>query len=182
MRDFRFSESEWDVISTELVRIGRLKDQNDRESLEFICGGFTKWRPRLGKNIPKPKAHQEAWLEVADAARQLKRALADLRRVDASAFESWASELPELIEIAKTAAKLELIGARPKVTNKQDPMRDRFVMRLAGAWAGYGGQISHAENGPCLRFLMAVTASALKKAGEKPMNPGTIQGIIRRVK
>ena len=74
------------------------------------------------------------------------------------------------MEAAEGAAEFEMAGAR-NVSNAADPMRDGFVKQLAMIWKGYGGRISHAEDGPLIRFLSAVTAPALIWAGEKPMTP-----------
>jgi hypothetical protein len=58
---FHFTESEWDKISVELGRTGRLKCEGDRQILEMICGHFAQLRPRLGRNAPTPARARDAW-------------------------------------------------------------------------------------------------------------------------
>jgi hypothetical protein len=45
---FHFTESEWDKISVELGRTGRLKCEGDHQILEMICGDFAQLRPPVG--------------------------------------------------------------------------------------------------------------------------------------
>ena len=191
MDAFRFTESEWDKISVELGRTGRLKCEGDRQILEIICGDFAQLRPRLGRNAPTPARAQAAWNKVAVAAHKLDVAIKGLRVAGAADFTfldnhqggvaGWAAQLPFIVEAAKDAAQLEMAGGR-KVSNAADPMRDELVKQLAMIWKGYGGQISYAEDGPLLRFLSAATASALIWADEEPMTTDMLRESVRRIR
>ena len=55
LSEFRFTESQWDAISAQLERTGRLKNDGDRQILEMICNHFAQLRPRLKRNAPTPK-------------------------------------------------------------------------------------------------------------------------------
>jgi hypothetical protein len=194
MDDFRFTESQWDEISAAFARTGRLKCEEDRQILEMICGPFAQLRPRLGRNTPTPARARAAWRKVAAAAHKLDLAIAGLRdagaadfavldaghQVGTASWKTWSKQLSLLKQAADWAAELEMAGAR-KVSNAADPMRDGLVKQLAMIWKSYGGRISHAEDGPLVRFLSAVTAPALNFAGESPMTTEAIQGAVRRL-
>ena len=194
MDAFHFTESQWDDISAELARVGRLNDPHDRQMLEVICNHFAQLRPRLKRNTPTPKKARRAWGKVAMAAHELDAAIAGLPAAGAASFtlldwldgqqgewKSWSAQLPKLKEAAYWAAELEMAGVR-KVSNAADPMCDGFVKQLAMIWKSYGGRISHAEDGPLIRFLSAVTAPALIWADEKPMSTDTLRGSVRRIR
>jgi hypothetical protein len=188
---FHFTESEWDKISVELGRTGRLKCEGDRQILEMICGAFAQLRPRLGRNAPTPARARDAWGKVAAAARKLEVAIAGLRAAGAADFTfldnhqggmaGWAAQLPFIVEAAKGAAQLEMGGTRT-VSNAADPMCDGFVKQLALIWVSYGGRISHTEDGPLIRFLSAATAPALFWADEEPMTTDALRGSVRRIR
>ena len=89
--------------------------------------------------------------------------------------------MPLLKQAADWAAELEMAGVRT-VSNAADPMRDGFVKQLTMIWKSYGGRISHAEDGPLIRFLSAVTAPVLILAGEEPMTADALRGIVRRIR
>jgi hypothetical protein len=190
MGAFGFTERQWDEISAELARTGRLKD-GDRQMLEMICEDFVQLRPRLGRNAPKPAKARDAWRKVAVAAHKLDVAIAGLRAAGAADLTfldghqgeaaRWAAQLPLLKHAAQRAAELEMLGVGT-VSNNADPMRDMFVKRLAMFWKGYGGRISHAEDGPLVRFLIAVTAPALMSVNEEPMTLEAIQATVRRIR
>jgi hypothetical protein len=191
MDAFRFTECQWDEISAELGRIGRLKDEGDREMLEMICGQFAQMRPRLGRGAPTPTKARDAWLKVAAAARKLDLAIANLPAAGAADFtfldnhqggwKSWLAQLQLLKQGANWAAKIEMAGTY-SVSNRTDPTRDAFVKQLATIWEGYGGRISHANDGPLFRFLRAVTTPALKSAGERPIKTEALKWSIRRIR
>jgi DUF971 family protein len=187
---FRFTESQWDEISTALGRTGRLQCEEDRQILEMICEHFAQLRPRLGYNVPTPIRARNAWRKVAAAAQKLDLAIADLRAAGAADFTfldnhqggwaSWSAQLHLLKQEANWAAELEMAGVH-KISNKADPMRDAFVNQLATIWKDYGGRISNAEDGPLIRFLSAVTAPALIWTGEKPMKAEALKWSVRRI-
>jgi hypothetical protein len=194
MGDFRFTDDQWDEISVEFGRIGRLKNDGDRQLLEMICNSFAQLRPRLGRNTPTPAKARDSWHEIAAEARKLETAIAGLRAAGAADFtlldwlddghrggwKNWSEQLSLLKHAADWAAEIEIARAR-NVSNRADPMRDGFVKQLAMIWKGYGGRISHAEGGPCFRFLSAATAPVLICAGEDPMTADTLRGIVRRI-
>ena len=150
--------------------------------------------PRLGRNTPTPAKARDAWHEIAAEARKLEAAIAGLRAAGAADFafidwlddghrdgwKNWSEQLSLLKQAADWAAEFEIATAR-KVSNAADPMRDGLVKQLAMIWNSYGGRISHAEDGPLLRFLSAATAPALIWAGEKPMSDDTLRGIVRHI-
>jgi hypothetical protein len=191
MDAFRFTESQWDEISAELGRTGRLKCEEDRQILEMICGHFAQLRPRLGRGAPTPVRARAAWGKVAVAAHKLDVAITGLRAAGAADFTfldnhqggmaGWAAQLPFIVEAAKGAAQLEMAGAHT-ISNKTDPMRDGLVKQLAMIWKSYGGRISHAEDGPLIRFLSAATAPALIWADEEPMTTDALRGSVRRIR
>jgi len=78
---------------------------------------------------------------------------------------------------ASWAAKIEMAGART-VTNNADPLLDGFVHRLAAIWKECGGQITHGEDGPLIRFLSAVTAPTLAWVGKKPLTIDKLRGVF----
>jgi hypothetical protein len=189
--DFHFSESQWDQVSAELGRTGRLKNEGDRQTLEMVCDLFAQSRPRLGRGAPTPERARGAWRKVAVAAHRLDGAITGLRAAGAADFTildnhqggvaGWAAQLPFIVEAAKGAAQLEMAGVHT-ISNKADPMRDAFVKRLAAIWKSCGGQISHAADGPLIRFLSAATAPALIWANEKPMTSDALRGSVRRIR
>jgi hypothetical protein len=189
MGDFRFADDQWDKISVEFGRIGRLKYEGDRKMLEMICDHFAQLRPGLGRGAPTPARARNAWRKVAAAAHKLEVAIADLRAAGAADFAfldghrggaaSWSAQLPWLKQAADWAAECEMARVRT-VSNKADPMRDAFVRQLMMIWKGYGGRISHGD-GPLVRFLSAVTAPALIWAEEKPMTIDAVKGSVRRI-
>jgi hypothetical protein len=61
MGDFRFADDQWDKISVEFGRIGRLKYEGDRKMLEMICDHFAQLRPGLGRGAPTPARARNAW-------------------------------------------------------------------------------------------------------------------------
>ena len=191
---FHFTESEWDEISAELGRTGRMKCEEDRQILEMICNHFAQLRPKLGRNLPAPGKARDAWHKVATAASKLEAEIDGLRAAGAADFalldwlddghrggwKHWSEQLSLLKQAAAWAAEIELAGAR-KVSNAADPMCDGLVKQLAMIWKSYGGRISHAEDGPLLRFLRAVTAPTLIWASEKPMTRDALRGSVRRI-
>ena len=168
MDAFRFTDSQWDEISAELGQTGRPKGDSDRQILEMICDHFAQLRPRLGRNTPTPAKARDAWREIAAEARKLEAAIASLPAAGAADFafldwledghrggwKNWSEQLSLLKQAADGRAEIEIAGAR-KVSNAADPMRDGLVKQLARIWNSYGGRISHAEDGPLLRFLSA---------------------------
>jgi hypothetical protein len=190
MGTFHFTDNQWDEISAELARTGRLKYEGDRQMLEMICGGFAQLRPRLGRGAPTPARARKAWLKVAAAAHRLEVAIAGLRPAGAADFtvldghqggaERWLAELQLLKPAAEYWAELEMHRVRT-VANNADPMLDGFVKQLARIWKGHGGGIFHTEDGPLIRFLSAVTAPALEFAGEKPMTLDAVRWSVRRI-
>jgi hypothetical protein len=195
MDAFRFTDGQWDEISAEILRrTGRPKCEEDRQMLEMICNHFAQLRPRLGRNIPTPAKARDAWHEIAAEARKLEAAIASLPAAGAADFtlldwlydghrdgwKNWSEQLSLLKQAADWAAEFEIRTAR-KVSNAADPMLDGFVKQLAMIWKNYGGQISHAEDGPLLRFLRAVTAPVLIWASEEPMTPDALRASVRRI-
>lgn len=81
---------------------------------------------------------------------------------------------------AEKAAELEVHGA-PTVSNNADPMLDGFVKQLTNVWQEFGGHVTHSENGPLVRYLIATTKPVLASAGEQPMTVAAIQGSVRRI-
>ena len=94
---------------------------------------------------------------------------------------SWAARLPLVARDAKWAAELEMHGVRRVASNK-DPLRDGFLKQLVGIWSGFGGRVSHAANGPCVRFLATVSGAALRAAGEKPRTVDELRAAVRRLR
>jgi DUF971 family protein len=190
MAAFCFTESQWDEISAGLARIGRLKYEGDRRLLEMICGHFVQLRPRLGRAAPTPAKARNAWRRVAAAAHKLNVAIAGLRAAGAAEFTfldghqggaaGWVAQLPLLEHAAEWAAELEMLAARA-VSNNADPMRDALVGQLARFWVGSGGRLSHAKDGPLVRFLTAVMIPTLAAANENPMTVEAIRGTVRRM-
>jgi hypothetical protein len=189
MGPFRFSESDWNAISVEWARTGRPKDEGDREVLEIICEGFVRLRPKLRRNLPTPKRARAAWHKVATAAGKLEAAIEGLRPAGAADFtlldwfddghrhewKIWLEQLSLLKRAPYAAGEIELARART-ASNAADPMRDGLVKRLVTTWQGYGGRISHGEDGPLVRFLSAVMVSV----GE-PMTTDAVRGCVRRI-
>jgi hypothetical protein len=191
MDAFRFTQIQWDKISAVSGRTGRLKCEEDRQYLEMICNNFVQMRPR--RDIPTPAKARDAWGKVAAAAHKLEVAIAGLRAAGAADFavldacpvkaakwSAWSAQLALLKQAADWAAALEMAAPRT-VSNAADPMRDGFVKQLMVMWKGYGGRISHTEDGPLLRFLSAVTAPALNWADEEPMTTDALRGSVRRI-
>ena len=124
MDAFRFTDGQWDEISVELGRIGRLKDDSDRQILEMICNHFAQLRPRLGRNTPTPAKARDAWHEIAAAARKLEAAIAACPAAGAADFtfldwlelghrdgwKSWSEQLSLLKQAADWAAEIEMAG------------------------------------------------------------------------
>jgi hypothetical protein len=180
---FRFTDDEWTKIAGMLERVGRLRYDGDRRDLEFFCECFAQTRPRLGRNMPTPARARDAWFDVAAAAKRLQAAIAGLKPAGAADFTaaSWAAELPLVAQASKRAADLEMHGVR-REANNSDPFRDAFLRQLMRAWSGYGGRLSHARNGPCVRFLMAVSSTALEAAGEHSMTADELVAAVRRLR
>jgi hypothetical protein len=189
--EFHFTDDEWDEIAGLLERAGRLRYDGDRKMLESVCDGFARTRPTLGRGLPAPALARDAWLRVATAAHRLGAAIAGLRKAGAADFTfldnhqggmaSWAARLPLVARDAKGAAELEMHGVRRVASNK-DPLRDGFLKQLVVVWSGFGGRVSHAANGPCVRFLATVSGAALRAAGEKPMTVDELRAAVRRLR
>ena len=96
-------------------------------------------------------------------------------------WESWSAQLKLLKPEANWAAKIEMIDTRT-VTNNADPMLDGFVHHLARIWEERGGQITHGEDGPLIRFLSAVTTSTLAWVDKKPLTTYKLRGSVRRMR
>jgi hypothetical protein len=188
---FHFTDDEWDAIAGFLERVGRLRYDGDRETLETVCDGFAQTRPTLGRNSPAPARARDAWLRVATATQRLEAAIAGLRKAGAADFTvldnhqggvaSWAAQLPLVMRGAKEAAELEMQGVRRGASNS-DPLRDGFLKQLMVVWRGFGGRVSYAENGPCVRFLATVSGSALRAIGEKPLTVDKLRAAVRRLR
>jgi hypothetical protein len=175
---FKFSDREWDRIRAELAPTGPIVEF-DRRKLEFFCLRFVASRPRLGRNAPAPKKARAAWRTVAAATHRLEVAIAGLPPAGAKRLTFWARHLPQLRQAADSAADFETAGAR-KVSNTADVLRDTFVKNLLLFWKGRNARVAHAEDGPLVRFLSAVTAPALTQVGEQPMTHGQIRASVRR--
>jgi hypothetical protein len=157
----------------------------------MVCDNFAQTRCTLGRNLPAPARARDAWLKVATATQRLEAAITELRKAGAADFTvldnhqggvaSWAAQLPQVVQGAKEMAELEMQGVRRGASNS-DPLRDGFLKGLMVAWSGFGGRLSYAEKGPCVRFLTTVSAPALRAVGEKPMTVGKLRAAVRRLR
>ena len=181
---FRFSEEEWSEVIREWPEV--YNETAARWDIETSCWMFARRRGLLKgrKGLPTPDRARKAWLDVAEAARKLKLAIgnladagaADLGFIDAT---EWASELPSFEKRAKWAADMERTW-RKKPANNADPDRDWLVESLVRIWRTYTGHAVSENDGPLMRYLLAVTEPAFEAAKMKEPTVDMLRGVLRK--
>lgn len=189
MSAFQLSDADFDEVCRDLKNEDGFNPEALRWTLNLHCGAFAQLRPRIGKDLPTPDRAREAWLEIARAAKRLKVAIEGLREAGAADFsfigsnaDKWAASLPSLIEAARWAAEIERY-LNPPVANNADPHRDGLIQILVRVWQSWRAdkRVSTAENGPLMRYLVAITTPTFKAVSEPPPSIETLRGILRKL-
>lgn len=189
MSRFQLSDADFEEICRDLKDEDGFNPEALRWTLNLHCGAFVQLRPRIGKDLPTPDRAKEAWLEISRAAKRLKAAIDGLREAGAADFsfigtkaDEWAASLPALIEAAKWAAKMERY-LNPPLANNADPHRDGLIQMLVRVWQSWRSdkKISTAEDGPLMRYLVAITTPTFIAVKEPSPSPETLRGILRKL-
>ena len=178
---FHFSDEQWETISQDLRKSASFNANVCRLEVSIVCGGFVHLRPvhwqrfaitREGEQgmarhmLARRKSFNSQYPNCARRAPRTSTYLATIAKGD-----EWAAQLPLVISSAKESARLELMR-RPKANNA-DPHRDNLVHSLVSVWLNHTGErkVPHTEDGPLMRFLVAITTPTLIAADESRSQP-----------
>lgn len=184
MKDFRFSEEQWLEVAREFPSDCNVAGA--RWEIEFLCDRFIRRRLDFGKGLPTPDAARQVWLDIETAAHKLDLAIAKLAGAGAADMkfidcQELAAALPSLRRRALWAADMESTR-RGKPANNADPDRDWFVETLVGIWKQHTKLEAVSDDGPMMRYLLAVTESAYEAANEKKLpTVDMLRGVRRKM-